>query len=276
MKTNYINIISGMKNIDKDKLYYESDYAKIYCDDILSTDIIPENSIDLIVTSPPYNLDIDYKSHEDNLEYFDYLRFTENWLRKCFKMLKGDGRMCLNIPLDTNMGEHQSVASDVVTIAKAVGYRYFSSIVWDEGNVSNRLAWGSWMSASAPCVIAPVELIIILYKESWKKLSDGKNDIERDEFIEWTNGLWKFGGESKKRIGHPAPFPIELPKRCIKLFSYVGDTVLDPFMGSGTTLIAGEILKRKTIGIDKEIQYCDLAYHRILKEIKNYRGNNYV
>jgi len=91
--------------------------------------------------------------------------------------------------------------------------------------------------ASAPFVIAPVELIVVLYKKHWRKVSgSGKSDITRDEFIQWTNGLWTFKGESKKRIGHPAPFPIELPKRCIKLFSFVGDTILDPFVGSGTTL----------------------------------------
>jgi len=121
------------------------------------------------------------------------------------------------------------------------------------------------MSARAPFVIAPVELIVVLYKKHWRKLKrNGKSDITRDEFIQWTNGLWTFKGESKKKIGHPAPFPIELPKRCIKLFSFVGDTVLDPFAGSGTTLIAASMLNRIGIGIEIETEYCNLAKSRIL------------
>ena len=125
------------------------------------------------------------------------------------------------------------------------------------------------MSASCPYVIAPVELIVLLYKDSWKKKGKGRiSDITREEFISWTNGVWKFKGESKTKIGHPAPFPIELPKRCIKLFSFVGDTVLDPFMGSGSTVIAAKQNSRNGIGIDMEMDYCQLAMERILRETK--------
>lgn len=125
------------------------------------------------------------------------------------------------------------------------------------------------MSASCPYVIAPVELIVLLYKGSWKKTSGTrKSDIKRDEFVSWTIGVWTFKGESKRKIGHPAPFPVELPKRCIKLFSFVGDTVLDPFMGSGSTVVAAKQNNRKGIGIDKELDYCELAMHRVLKETK--------
>ncbi len=156
------------------------------------------------------------------------------------------------------------MGADLTAIAKAVGFRYHATIVWNEGNISRRTAWGSWMSASAPYVIAPVELIVILYKQSWKKTSGSKeSDVTRDEFMEWTNGLWTFGGESAKRVGHPAPFPMELPRRCIKLFSYVGDTVLDPFAGSGTTLMAAAMLGRDAIGIEIDPAYCQLAVERI-------------
>jgi site-specific DNA-methyltransferase (adenine-specific) len=105
----------------------------------------------------------------------------------------------------------------------------------------------------------------VLYKEKWKKTSGSKvSDIERDEFMDWTNGLWTFNGESKKRIGHPAPFPIELPRRCVKLFSYVDDLVLDPFCGSGTTLLAAVTNHRRGVGIDVDKKYCELARKRIL------------
>ena len=231
--------------------------------------MVADNSIDMIVTSPPYNLDINYKSCEDNKPYSQYLEFTKQWLRRAYNWLKPDGRMCLNIPLDKSKGGHQSVGADITVIAKLVGFRYHSTVIWNEGNISKSSAWGSWMSASSPYVIAPVELIVILYKDSWKKTSGSRiNDITKEEFIAWTNGVWTFKGESKRKIGHPAPFPIELPKRCIKLFSFVGDTVLDPFMGSGTTLISAMQNGRKGIGIDLEEEYCNLAEKRILAEAK--------
>jgi site-specific DNA-methyltransferase (adenine-specific) len=244
--------------------YYQKNDITIINADILKLSSIEEASIDLVVTSPPYNVNIQYKSHKDDVSYSDYLEFSEKWLRRCFDFLKDDGRLCLNVPLDKNKGGQQSVGADFTTIAKKIGYNYHSTIVWNEGNISRRTAWGSWMSASAPFVIAPVELIVILYKKTWKKTSGSKiSDTTRDEFMNWTNGLWTFNGESKKKIGHPAPFPLELPRRCVKMFSYVGDMVLDPFMGSGTTLIGAGMTGRKAIGVDLDRGYCKLAKIRI-------------
>lgn len=256
------------------KPYFEYDNIIIYNEDILKISTIPHNSIDLIVTSPPYNVDIHYNSHFDNLTYDDYLEFTRKWISKCYELTKEDGRFCLNIPLDKNKGGQQSVYADITKIAKDVGWKYHSTIIWNEGNISRRTAWGSFMSASAPYVIAPVEVILVLYKKNWKKVSGSKkSDITKEEFMDWTNGIWSFSGESKRRVGHPAPFPIELPRRCIKLFSYIGDTVLDPFMGSGTTLIAAYLNKRKSIGVDIDKEYCDLAIKRLKQEAQIYQGN---
>jgi len=250
------------------EVFYKTDRLTLINDDILVTNAIEASSIDLIVTSPPYNVGIQYESSKDDISYYEYLEFTRRWLGRCLEFLKDDGRICLNIPLDKNKGGQQSVGADITTIAKQVGFQYHATIVWNEGNISRRTAWGSWMSASAPFVIAPVELIVVLYKKNWRKVSGSRNsDITRDEFIEWTNGFWSFKGESKKRIGHPAPFPIELPKRCIKLFSFVGDTILDPFVGSGTTLIAATMLNRIGIGIEIETEYCQLAKKRILSTV---------
>ena len=176
--------------------------------------------------------------------------------------------MLLNIPLDKNKGGNRSVGADLTTIAKKVGWKYHSTIVWNEGNISRRTAWGSWMSASAPYVIAPVELIVVLYKDEWKKTKGSKiSDVSRDEFMAWTNGVWTFNGESKKRIGHPAPFPRQLPYRCIKLFSYVNDVIFDPFCGSGTTLIEAHLNKRRAVGIELDKEYCELIKKRISNEI---------
>ncbi len=256
--------------------FFNSDSIKILNDDILKTSI-PPNSIDLIVTSPPYSVDIKYGKYKDDIPYEEYLRFTEKWLKKCLTLSKADGRLCLNIPLDKNRGGQQSVYADVETIARKVGWKYHTTIIWNEQNISRRTAWGSWLSASAPFVISPVEMILVMYKGTWKKSSgSGKSDISRNEFMEWTNGFWEFenqdalfnpvwnfSGESRRKIGHPAPFPVELPRRCIKLFSFIGDTVLDPFLGSGTTLIACKDTNRAAIGIEIDEKYCEISSKRI-------------
>ncbi len=248
---------------------FEHDNLTIHHADVLTTDCVPAKSVDLIVTSPPYNVDLAYASHDDASSYREYLKFSERWLRKCLKLVKDDGRLCLNIPLDKNKGGQQSVCADLTSLAKRVGWQYHSTIIWNEQNLSRRTAWGSWLSASAPFVIAPVEVIVVLYKKSWKKTSDsGASDITRDEFMAWTNGVWSFNGERKKRSGHPAPFPVELPRRCLKLFSFVGDTVLDPFLGSGTTLIACAQNNRKGIGLELDAGYCELAKKRLYRNGK--------
>lgn len=255
------------------KLYFCENGITIYDDDILTTKIAESSSIDLIITSPPYNVNIKYNSHNDDIPYSEYLNFAKEWLGKCYDLARDDGRFCLNIPLDKNKGGQQSVCADLTTIAKQVGWKYHSTIIWNEQNISRRTAWGSWLSASAPYVIAPVEVIVILYKKRWKKEGGSKiSDISKEEFLEWTNGVWNFSGESKRKVGHPAPFPIELPKRCIKLFSYVGDTILDPFLGSGSTLVACSQTGRKGIGIEIDRGYCEIAKQRVIKEGKIYQS----
>ncbi|MDD1675538.1 MAG: site-specific DNA-methyltransferase, partial [Methanomicrobiales archaeon] len=161
------------------------------------------------------------------------------------------------------------VYADTLHLAREAGWSYHSTIIWNEGTISRRTAWGSFQSASAPYVITPVETIVVLYRNQWKKQHRGISDITRKEFIDWTNGLWTFSGESKKRIGHPSPYPRELPFRCIRLFTYRGDTVLDPFLGSGTTLLACHQLQRKGIGIDIDENYCGMAAKRLRIEMGN-------
>ncbi len=247
--------------------YYQRDNLKIYNESVLNSDLFIEPFIDLIVTSPPYNVGIDYNSNDDTLSYENYCKFTANWIQNCYNWSNTQARFCLNIPLDKNKGGNKSVGADITTIAQKIGWKYHSTIVWNEGNISRRTAWGSWLSASAPFVIAPVELIVVLYKDTWKKTNGSKvSDISKQEFMDWTNGLWTFNGESKKRIGHPAPFPRQLPYRCIKLFSYVNDLVFDPFAGSGTTLIEASLNNRKAVGLDIDPIYCELMKNRIEKE----------
>ncbi|MEM0128976.1 MAG: site-specific DNA-methyltransferase [Thermoplasmata archaeon] len=244
--------------------YFSAGGIAILNEDFLRSEAIPDGSIDLTVTSPPYNVDIAYGGYTDALPYDDYLSFSERWLSKCLRLARPGGRLCVNVPLDKNKGGAQSVAADITEAAKRVGWRYHATIIWNEQTISRRTAWGSWMSPSAPFVIAPVEVILVLYKGSWARREPGKHsDISRDEFIEWTNAVWTFGGESATRIGHPAPFPVELPLRCMKLFSYVEDTILDPFLGSGSTLLACLRTGRRGIGVELDPRYCSLAVGRL-------------
>ena len=247
--------------------YFRHKSTILFQGSALNKNTFDKEFIDLIVTSPPYNVGIDYNSNDDTLNYQQYLEFSEKWMTNCFNWSKPQARFLLNIPLDKNKGGQKSVGADLTTIAQKCGWKYHSTIIWNEGNISRRTAWGSWLSASAPFVIAPVELIVVLYKGEWKKTGGTRqSDISKQDFMDWTNGLWTFNGESKKRIGHPAPFPIQLPHRAVKLFSYVRDVVFDPFAGSGTTLIAACNNNRIGIGLDIDKNYLEVAKNRIIKE----------
>ena len=247
--------------------YFRHKNVVLFQGNSLDEHLFDKEFVDLIVTSPPYNVGIEYNSNNDELDYDHYLEFSEKWICNCFKWSKTQARFILNIPLDKNKGGQRSVGADLTTIAQKVGWKYHSTIVWNEGNISRRTAWGSWMSAAAPFVIAPVELIVVLYKDSWKKTTGSRvSDIKRQEFMDWTNGVWTFNGESKKRVGHPAPFPRELPYRAIKLFSFVKDVVFDPFCGSGTSLIEAANNNRIGVGVEIDKHYCEIAKNRILNE----------
>ncbi|MBC6436811.1 MAG: site-specific DNA-methyltransferase [Rhodobacteraceae bacterium] len=225
---------------------------------------------DLIVTSPPYNIGKAYtgEAQDDQRAYKDYLKFSECWMRNCYDWTLPSGRMCVNVALDKNKNGKTPLSADITATAMKVGWDYHATIVWNENNISRRTAWGSWKSASAPHIIAPVETILVFYKENWKRERQGTNDITADEFKDWVLGMWSFPGESAKRIGHEAPFPRELPKRCIKLLSFVGDTVFDPFAGSGTTLIEAVSHGRKAVGLELEPRYCGLIRERVARECK--------
>ena len=242
--------------------------ALLFNDDALRPDVIPGGCCDLIVTSPPYNVGMPYtgKAGGDLLGYNAYMDFTRGWLANCLHWTRPTGRLCVNVSLDKNKNGKMPLSSDVTQAALNVGWKYHATIIWNEGNISRRTAWGSWKSASAPHVIAPVEVVLVLYKDEWKRENQGENDITGDEFKDWVLGLWKFNGEKAKRIGHDAPFPRDLPRRCIRLFSFKNDVVFDPFVGSGTTMIEALANGRRAIGIEKEKRYYDLATKRIEKE----------
>ncbi len=165
------------------KEYFRHNETVLFRGDTLNEKLFGGEFIDLIVTSPPYNVDIQYNSHKDDLTYEGYLEFSKAWIANCFKWSKPQARFCLNIPLDKNKGGQKSVGADLTIMAQQIGWKYHTTIVWNEGNISRRTAWGSWLSASAPFVIAPVELIVVLYKEGWKKTGGTKKSEHHSKRI---------------------------------------------------------------------------------------------
>lgn len=247
----------------------ESLLGKVTCKDCLEfMRELPDSCVDIIITSPPYNLGINYASHNDNMSYDNYIEWQKNIHTESKRILKDTGRLIINIPFDTKCeaSERHPIYSDFI---KIVPLTYRTTIYWNNGNVSNRIAWGSFQSASAPHISIPGESIIVFHKGDWKRDHAGTSTMTKKEFIDWTIGDWRFGAERNRN--HPAPFPIELPSRCLKMFSYKEDIVFDPFMGSGTTAVAAEQLGRRFIGCDMEQSYVDMANKRVIDEI-NKRG----
>lgn len=231
------------------------------------------NGVNLIVTSPPYNVDLGnnkykkdgYSAYDDNLPYDEYLLFIRNVFTLCYDALAKDGRMAINI----GDGKNGSITthSDFTQIAKEIGFIPITTIIWNKNNTSNRCAWGSYLSAKAPSFPRGFEYVLIFGKTRARDKS-GVSTITKEEWIEYTNGLWSFAPENKqKEYGHPAMFPVELPKRLIKMLSYEGDLVLDPFMGSGSTGVACVNTNRNFIGIELDEEYFKIAEKRINKAI---------
>jgi site-specific DNA-methyltransferase (adenine-specific) len=240
--------------------FYRDDLVRIYNADSTHLTFLDDESIDLTITSPPYNLDVSYNGYKDDVPYRAYLDWVETWAAELLRVSCIGGRACINIPLDTNKGGKRAVYADYVTAFRRVGWDYHTTIVWNEQNISRRTAWGSWRKPSAPFVTAPVEMIPVFYKEQWKRSDAGKTwEITAEDFKGWSLGHWTFAGENGHRIGHPAPFPQELPTRLILLYSYKEDMILDPFLGSGTTCRAAKKLGRQSIGIEIDTDYCQLA-----------------
>jgi len=223
---------------------------------------LPDYSIDLIVTSPPYNCGIEYNSYNDNMKWEDYYLWCQIWIKQLFRVLRNDGRLCLihYLSLGQSNNRHAPLMK-LNCIAEEIGFKHYGLAIWWDITLAKRTAWGSWLSASAPYINSPFEGILILYKNHWKKVSGGKTDISKEEFMESCSGIWKIAPEHKRQ--HPAPFPIKLAERCIKLLSFEQDTILDPFMGSGTTGVACKNLNRNFIGIEISQKYCEMAKKRI-------------
>ncbi len=222
---------------------------------------LPDHSVHLMVTSPPYNVRKDY---DQDLSLEEYRELLSKVFRETHRVLVTGGRACVNV---ANLGRkpylplHAFVIQDMIE----AGFHMRGEIIWDKGaSAAASTAWGSWLSASNPVLRDVHEYILVFSKQSFSRKVDGsQSTIERDEFLEWTKSVWRIPAVSARKIGHPAPFPEELPERLIKLYTYRGDVVLDPFAGSGTTCVAALKSGRGYVGYEIEGEYVALAETRL-------------
>jgi len=244
---------------------------KIFCKSSEKMKELPDCSVHLMVTSPPYNVGKDY---DDNLSLEEYMGLLKRVFKETYRVLVSSGRVAINI---ANVGRkpYISLNSGIIRIMQDIGFVMRGEIIWNKGaSAGGSCAWGSWKSASNPTLRDTHEYIMIFSKDTLQRKNPAKkkNTITRDEFLEFTKSIWKFNTESAKKVKHPAPFPVELPRRIIQLYTFQGDIVLDPFMGSGSTAVAALISNRKFVGYDISKEYCKVAKQRIKKEAGKFKS----
>ena len=244
-----------------ENLIPEDGLDQVYCKSSEQMDEIPDSSVHLMVTSPPYNASKDY---DQDLSLEEYLRMLEKVWHETYRVLVPGGRACINT---ANLGRKPYIPLHKYLIEMMIdlGFLMRGEIIWDKASsASQSTAWGSWQSASNPVLRDVHEYILVFSKNTFKReRGDKENTIGRDEFLEWTKSVWTFPAVSAKKVGHPAPFPEELPHRLIQLYSFQGDIVLDPFAGSGTTCLVAAMDGRRYIGYEIDEQYVKLARKRI-------------
>jgi DNA modification methylase len=233
----------------------------LYCKSSESMIELPDESVHLMITSPPYNVTKEYDTDLTLAEYRDFLRRV---FREVLRVLVVGGRACVNV---ANLGRkpyiplHAYIAQDMIDL----GLSMRGEIIWNKGTSAGpSTAWGSWKSASNPTLRDVHEYVLVFSKGEFSRNGvPGGSTISRDEFLEYTKSVWSFPTESARRVGHPAPFPVELPRRLIQLYSFAGDLILDPFAGSGTTCIAAVQTGRHYVGYETRPDYVEIALRRI-------------
>lgn len=235
---------------------------QIYCKSSADMSRIPDNSVGLAFTSPPYNVGKDYDDDMSLEEYQDLIRCVA---REVYRVLRPGGRYVVNI---ANLGRKPYIPLHSYFYALHMEEKFLpmGEIIWRKAKgASGNCAWGSWRSAKAPRLRDIHEYLLVFAKQVYSRPDKGKSTLEADEFMESTLSVWEVPAESAKRVKHPAPFSVELASRVIKLYSYQDDVVLDPFVGSGTTCVAAKMLGRHYVGYDISQQYCDIALERVAR-----------
>jgi len=243
----------------------------IYCGDSRHMREVDDDSVQLIVTSPPYNVGKPYADHHDQMSLDGYLAFLGEVWRECQRVLCKGGRIAINVA-NTWRKPYIPLNAYIARQMIDLGFLMRGEIIWDKGpSAGISTAWGSFARASNPTLRDVHEYILVFSKDAWKLETRGKKSgIGNQEFVDWTRSIWGFPTESARRAGHPAPFPEELPRRLILLYTNAGDTVLDPFAGSGTTCVAAKRLGRNYIGYEVSEEYCEGARERI-RRVKRVR-----
>ncbi len=234
---------------------------KIFCKSSEKMDELPDNSVHLMVTSPPYNVS---KEYDDDLSLNEYLNLLNTVWRETYRVLVPGGRACVNV---ANLGRKPYIPLHTYIIEgmQEIGYLMRGEIIWNKASsASPSTAWGSWLSAANPVLRDIHEYILVFSKETFsRKKENRENTIKKEEFLEWTKSVWTFPAVSARQIGHPAPFPEELPHRLIQLYTFKDEVVLDPFVGSGSTCLSAKKNKRNYVGYDIDSEYVKLAEKRI-------------
>ena len=238
---------------------------QLYCQSSESMDQLPDNCVSLMVTSPPYNVG---KEYDEDLAIDEYLGLLKRVFAETYRVLEPGGRVAVNV---ANLGRKPYVPLNhyAAALLADLGFMLRGEVIWQKAKgAGGSCAWGSWKSAVNPTLRDVHEYIIVGSKESFGRVRKGESTIERDEFMAATTSIWSMATASAKRIGHPAPFPVELPQRLIELYTFTGDLVLDPFMGSGTTALAARDAGRHYVGYDTSQEYIELASKRLAEAMQ--------
>ena len=261
------------------------------CIEVMKT--LPEGSVDLILTSPPYGVGIDYDVHDDDMVWEEYVKFTYSWMEQAYRVLKDDGRIALNIPYEINRQEKGGrifMVAELWNILASIGYKFYGVVDLEESSPhrSKTTAWGSWMSPSSPYIYNPKECVLLCYKQlskkqtkgtpqwkSWVEQVEDKNNPEllvnkkmyeksdKDDFISLVYGQWNYFADTRQQT--KATFSMDIPVRAMKILSYKEDIVMDPFMGSGTSAVAAEFVGRNWVGVELSENYTEVANNRLLE-----------
>ena len=257
------------------------------CVEVMKT--MPESTVDLIVTSPPYGVGIEYDTHNDDVDFEEYKIFSKEWLTEAYRVLKDDGRIALNIPYEINRqdkGGRIFMVAELWSIMQKIGYKFYGLVDLNENSPhrSKTTAWGSWMSPSAPYIYNPKECVVLAYKKNHIKKIKGEpewvgviDNVEQEdgtfkkkvlypeeskrEFMDLVFGQWNYFADTKQMT--KATFSMDIPTKAIKILTYKNDVVLDPFCGSGTSMVAAETLDRKWLGVELSQNYTEVAKKRV-------------